>query len=530
MSGVVTTLLSLQSSTVTEKADIKASASSAFQVPEKRRRLDSVGSWGNQPLSVADKDVFDLIEKEKTRQWKGLELIASENFTSQAVLEALGSPLTNKYSEGYPGQRYYVGNHVIDEIETLCRERALQAFHLNPEQWGVNVQPYSCTSANFAVFTALLKPGDRIMGLDLPSGGHLSHGGQAPSGRKISATSIFFDTFPYKVDAQTGYVDFDRLEDRALDFKPRILICGGSAYPREWDYERFRQIADKCGAWLMCDMAHISGLVAAQECRNPFDYCDIVTSTTHKSLRGPRGGVIFFRRGVFRPGRRNGGCPPRPHLPDDGNPVMDLEYMINFSVFPTLQGGPHNTHTAALAVALKQVASPEYKAYMQQVKKNAKALAAALLKRDFKLVTGGTENHLLLWDLRPLEITGNRYEKVCELCSITVNKNAVSGDSNPKAPGCVRLGTPAMTSRGCQEADMERIVEFLVRAVSITQEVMKRVPGGGTQKDFIRCVERCPELIPLRADVERFSSAFDVPGFDVSTYRMQEREPEAAGR
>lgn len=227
-------------------------------------RRNAVRSWGNQCLRVADPDVFEIMEKEKQRQYKGIELIASENFVCKAVMEALGSHLTNKYSEGMPGARYYGGNQYIDEIETLCCERALAAFGLDSENWGVNVQPYSCTSANFAVYTGLLSPGDRIMGLDTPSGGNTSHGYYLPNGRKVSGASIFFESLAYKVNPQTGYIDFDKLEERALDFRPKILICGGSSYPREWDYGRFRQIADRCGAVLLCDMAQISGLIAAK--------------------------------------------------------------------------------------------------------------------------------------------------------------------------------------------------------------------------------------------------------------------------
>lgn len=229
-------------------------------------RRASVRAWGNQPLPLADPEIHDIMEKEKRRQVHGLELIASENFVCRAVMEALGSHLTNKYSEGRPGARYYTGNQYIDKIESLCIERALKAFDLESERWGVNVQPYSCTSANFAVYTGLLLPGDRIMGLDSPSGGHLSHGYYTPGGKKISAASIFFESLPYKVNPQTGYIDYEKLEEKAMDFRPKILICGGSSYPREWDYGRFRQLADKCGAVLMCDMAHISGLVAAKVC------------------------------------------------------------------------------------------------------------------------------------------------------------------------------------------------------------------------------------------------------------------------
>ncbi|CAI5508867.1 unnamed protein product [Closterium sp. Naga37s-1] len=495
--------------------------------------FEPVSIWGNSSLEEADPDIWRLIQGEKRRQRSCLELIASENFTSQAVLEALGSPMTNKYSEGMPGARYYGGNQWIDAVENLCRQRALAAFHLDPQRWGVNVQPYSCTSANFAVYTALLTPGDRIMGLDLPSGGHLSHGFYTNGGKKVSGASIYFETLPYKVNPVTGLIDYERMEEKAQEYRPRLLVVGGSAYPREWDFARCRRIADKCGAILMCDMAHISGLVAAQECNSPFDFADVVTSTTHKTLRGPRGGLVFYRRGpiVFprsaaaasatmgaagasggeaagnsggasaagantvrcccggssccksgaggSGGGRGGGgggeaaaggasasTPPPP--PSARVPVYDLEDRINFAVFPSMQGGPHNNHTAALAVSLKQAASPAFRAYMIQVKRNARALAAALARRGCRIVTGGTDNHLLLWDLRPLGLTGGRFEKVCEACSITLNKNAVFGD-NSALPGGVRIGTPAMTTRGCKEADMDRIADFLVRAVQIAQ-------------------------------------------------------------
>ena len=257
-----------------KRGESSSSCSSSSLHPSKRQAVDpdletrrsNVKSWGNQPLSAADPDLFEIMEKEKYRQVKGIELVASENYVCRAVLEALGSHLTNKYSEGMPGARYYGGNQYIDQIERLCCDRALAAFDLDPECWGVNVQPYSCTSANFAVYTGLLLPKDRIMGLDSPSGGHVSHGYYTPSGKKISGASIFFESLSYKVNPQTGYIDYDKLEERAMDFHPKILICGGSSYPRQWDYARFRQIADKCGAVLMCDMAHISGIVAAKVC------------------------------------------------------------------------------------------------------------------------------------------------------------------------------------------------------------------------------------------------------------------------
>uniref|UniRef100_A0A7N0ZWV3 Serine hydroxymethyltransferase n=1 Tax=Kalanchoe fedtschenkoi TaxID=63787 RepID=A0A7N0ZWV3_KALFE len=470
-------------------------------------RRAAVKAWGDERLEAADPEIFEIMEKEKRRQYVGVELIASENFVCRAVMEALGSHLTNKYSEGMPGARYYGGNEHIDEIETLCCERALAAFGLNGSVWGVNVQPYSCTSANFAVYTGLLMPGDRIMGLDTPSGGNTSHGYYTPNGRKVSGASIFFESLPYKVNAQTGYIDYDKLEERALDFRPKILICGGSSYPREWDYARFRQIADKCGALLMCDMAQISGLVAAKECVSPFDYCDIVTSTTHKSLRGPRGGIIFYKKGE-KPLKRG-------LLISHGEEreQYDLEEKINFAVFPSLQGGPHNNHIAALAVALKQVATPEFRAYMKQVKKNALALANALLRRNCRLVTGGTDTHLIIWDLRTMGLTGKNYEKVCEMCHITLNKATIFSDNGMVVPGGVRIGTPAMTSRGCLESDFETIAGFLFKAAHIAITVQRE--HGKMPKAFWKGLQSNTDIVELRKRVKSFATQFAMPAFDI---------------
>ncbi|XP_066359025.1 serine hydroxymethyltransferase 4-like [Miscanthus floridulus] len=465
--------------------------------------MDAVEEWGLRPLAEVDPEVYDLIEREKRRQRSGIELIASENFTSLAVMEALGSPLTNKYSEGMPGARYYGGNEVIDEVEELCRARALAAFHLDPDRWGVNVQPYSGSPANFAAYTGLLQPHDRLMGLDLPSGGHLTHGYYTAGGKKISATSIYFQSLPYKVSSDTGYVDYDRLEEKAMDFRPKLIICGGSAYPREWDYARLRAIADKCGAMLLCDMAHISGLVAAQEALNPFEYSDVVTTTTHKSLRGPRSGMIFYRKGPK---------PPKKGQPEGA--LYDYEDKINFAVFPSLQGGPHNHQIAALAVALKQAMSPGFKAYIQQVKANTVALGNHLMSKGYKLVTDGTENHLVLWDLRPLGLTGNKVELLCDLCNITLNKNAVFGDSSAMTPGGVRIGTPAMTSRGLVEKDFVQIAEYLHQAVTICLSIQEE--HGKILRDFKKGLVENKDIENLRAEVEKFATSFEMPGFRVS--------------
>eukprot|EP01147_Barroeca_monosierra_P010736 gene10736-2826_t len=449
---------------------------------------------GQTPLQEHDPQLFDLIKKEKERQRHGLELIASENFTSRAVNECLGSCLTNKYSEGLPGARYYGGQQYIDQIENLCRDRALAAFRLDPSQWGVNVQPYSGSPANLAVYTALLNPHDRIMGLDLPSGGHLTHGyysynAKDGTTKKISATSVFFESLPYGVSPETGLIDFDELQKRVDLFKPKMLICGGSAYPRDWDYKRFREIADSCGAYLMCDMAHISGLVAAQEANNPFECCDVVTSTTHKSLRGPRAGIIFFKKDERK-----------------------FEAKINFSVFPMLQGGPHEHQIAGLATQLKEVASPDFKVYIQQVKKNTRALAEALTEMGHVLATGGSDNHLVLWDLRPHGVTGSKMEKVCDKVEITLNKNAILGDRSALAPGAVRIGTPALTTRGFNEEHFRQVARFLDQALKIAIEIQNEV--GKPLKDFLPALENNPKLNQLHKDVSDFASQFPLPGGD----------------
>jgi glycine hydroxymethyltransferase len=450
-------------------------------------------------LEEHDPELYDLIEQEKSRQWRSLELIASENFTSRAVMDCLGSALTNKYAEGLPYARYYGGNEIVDQIETLCQQRALAAYGLDPKVWGVNVQPYSGSPANFAVYTALLTPHSRIMGLDLPSGGHLTHGfytysKQEKTRKAVSATSVYFESLPYRVHPQTGYIDYDQLERDASLFKPAMIVAGGSAYPRDYDYARFRAIADMNGAYLLMDMAHISGLVATGEQASPFEYCDVVTTTTHKSLRGPRAGMIFYKI-------------------DDRN----LGTKINQAVFPALQGGPHEHQIAGIATQLKEVMTPEFKLYAQQVKKNAQALGNKLTALGYTIASGGTENHLVLWDLKPQGLTGSKFEKVCDAVSITLNKNCVPGDVSAITPGGVRIGAPALTSRTMVESDFEQIADFLHEAIQIALTIQNE--SGPKLKDFVEKIGTNNEIKALAQRVHAFATQFPMPGFDPKTMK-----------
>ncbi|PSK56752.1 Serine hydroxymethyltransferase, cytosolic [Elsinoe australis] len=466
-------------------------------------------------LEKSDPAIFQIIEREKRRQKHFINLIPSENFTSQAVLEALGSVMQNKYSEGYPGARYYGGNEYIDQAERLCQQRALETFGLKPEEWGVNVQPLSGSPANLYAYSAVLNAHDRIMGLDLPHGGHLSHGYQTPA-KKISAISKYFETFPYRLNEKTGLIDYDKLEEFATLYRPKIIIAGTSAYSRLIDYDRMRAVADKVGAYLLSDMAHISGLVAGGVIPSPFAHSDLVTTTTHKSLRGPRGAMIFFRKGVRSVDKK-------------GNEVLyNLEEPINSSVFPGHQGGPHNHTITALAVALQQAQSQEFKDYQKQVLLNAKALASRLGDAKnagglgYNIVSGGTDNHLVLIDLKDRSIDGARVERILELVGVAANKNTVPGDKSAMKPGGLRMGTPAMTTRGLKEEDFKRVADVVHRAV----EIAKSLDAKGTEKakaegkktmtvkgfnEFVGNGQNTNEIVELRHEVEEWVGTFGLP-------------------
>ncbi|KAJ5601886.1 serine hydroxymethyltransferase cytosolic [Penicillium lagena] len=452
-------------------------------------------------LKESDPEIAAIMELEIKRQRESVVLIASENFTSHAVFEALGTPMSNKYSEGYPGARYYGGNQHIDALEITCQQRALKAFNLDPAKWGVNVQCLSGSPANLQVYQALMRPHDRLMGLDLPHGGHLSHGYQTPS-RKISAVSTYFETFPYRVNLETGIIDYDQLETNAEMYRPKCLVAGTSAYCRLIDYKRMRQIADKVGAYLIVDMAHISGLISAGVIPSPFEYADVVTTTTHKSLRGPRGAMIFFRKGVRSTDKT-------------GKEIMyDLEGPINFSVFPGHQGGPHNHTITALAVALKQADTPEFRQYQEQVIKNAKALEIEFKALGHKLVSDGTDSHMVLLDLRPKALDGARVEAVLEQINIACNKNSIPGDKSALTPCGIRIGAPAMTTRGMGEEDFKRIARYIDQSINICKAVQAELPKEANRlKDFKAKVasESVPEILALRQEIIQWASTFPLP-------------------
>ena len=400
-----------------------------------------------------DTTVFDLIEKEHQRQLKGIELIASENFVSDEVMKAMGSWLTNKYAEGYPGKRYYGGCQVVDEVESLAIERVCKLFGAEY----ANVQPHSGAQANAAVFLACLKPGDTFMGLNLDHGGHLSHGSA------VNTSGILYHAIGYNLNKETGRVDYDEMEKLALEHRPKMIIGGGSAYSREWNYARMREIADKVGAIFLVDMAHPAGLIAAGLLENPVKYAHIVTSTTHKTLRGPRGGIILMGKDFDNPWG----------LKTPKGEVKKMSQLLNSAVFPGIQGGPLEHVIAAKAVAFNEALQPEFKEWAKQVQKNAKVLADELMKRGFDIVSGGTDNHSMLVDLRSKypDLTGKVAEKALVAADITVNKNMVPFDSRSAfQTSGIRLGTPAITTRGAKEDLMVLVAELIEKVLNAPED------------------------------------------------------------
>ncbi len=396
-----------------------------------------------------DSLVFEIIEKEKHRQKFGIELIASENFVSDQVMEAMGSVMTNKYAEGYPGKRYYGGCQHVDETEQLAIDRLKELFGA---EWA-NVQPHSGAQANMAVFLTLLKPGDTFMGLDLSHGGHLSHGSF------VNSSGILYNPIAYHVKEDTGLVDYDEMEEIALREKPKLLLAGASAYSRDWDYKRMREIADKIGAFLMADIAHPAGLIATGILNDPLKYCHVVTSTTHKTLRGPRGGIIMMGKDFENP---FGKTTPK-------GVIRKMSSLFNSGVFPGIQGGPLEHVIAAKAVAFGEALSKEYKEYMKQVKKNAAVMSDAFVDKGYHVISDGTDNHLMLIDLRNKfpDITGRKVENILVLADITVNKNMVPFDSrSPFQTSGLRIGTPAITTRGLKEEHMPVIVDLIDQVIS----------------------------------------------------------------
>ncbi len=400
-----------------------------------------------------DTEIFNLIEREHQRQKKGIELIASENFVSDEVMAAMGSCLTNKYAEGYPGHRYYGGCQVVDEVEQIAIDRVKKLFGAAY----ANVQPHSGAQANMAVFMTALNPGDKFLGLNLSHGGHLSHGSP------VNFSGLMFQALEYNVDKETGLVDYDQMEEVARRERPKLIVGGASAYSREWDYARMRKIADEVGALLMIDMAHPAGLIAAGLLDNPLKYAHIVTSTTHKTLRGPRGGLILLGEDFENPwGKKT----PK-------GQVKMMSQLIDSAVFPGVQGGPLEHVIAAKAVAFGEALKPEYKEYQKQVKKNAAAMADALIARGYNIVSGGTDNHCVLVDLRTKfpELTGKVAEKALVEADITANKNMVPFDSrSPFQTSGIRLGTPAITTRGVKDTEMPVIVELIDRVLSAPED------------------------------------------------------------
>jgi len=437
-------------------------------------------------LKTIDPQIYDLIKKEEKRQEEVLEMIPSENYTSKAVMEALGSVLTNKYSEGYPSRRYYQGNKIVDSVEILAQDRAKKLFGVPY----VNVQPYSGSPANTAVYLALLKPfEDKIMGLRLSFGGHLTHGSP------VSFSGKYFKVVPYELNDK-GLLDYEEIERLAQAEKPRIIVCGATAYPRIIDFKRFGEIADSIDAYLLADISHIAGLIVGGVHESPVSFAHIVMSTTHKTLRGPRGAILMVT---------NKGLKKDPELADK----------IDKAVFPGLQGGPHDNQTAAIAVALLEAAQPQFKTYAKQIVKNAKALSKELLKFGFSLVSGGTDNHLLLIDLTNKKVNGALGAYALEVAAIVVNKNAVPHDTMPPFyPSGIRMGTPALTTRGMKEKEMVKIAKWIndiIEEIKGDELPKEKESRSYFWKDFRKRIKENKSLLKINEEIKEFCQKFPVP-------------------
>lgn len=417
-----------------------------------------------------DTQVFDLINQELQRQRQGIELIASENFTSLQVMQAMGGVMTNKYAEGYPGRRYYGGCEIVDQTEQLAIDRVKQVFNCAY----ANVQPHSGAQANAAVFLAVLQPGDKILGLDLSMGGHLTHGSPVNFSGKI------YEPHFYTVEKETGLVNYAQLEEVARREKPKMIVCGASAYSRDWDFARIRRVADEVGAFVLADIAHPAGLIAKGLLNNPFDHCHFVTSTTHKTLRGPRGGVILMGQDFENP----------MGLKDLKGNIRMMSNLLDMAVFPGIQGGPLEHVIAAKAIAFGEILSDEFTQYAHQVQKNAQAAAKALVDLDYHIISGGTDNHLMLIDLRNKNITGKKAQETLDRAHITLNKNAVPyDDKSPFVTSGIRIGVPAITTRGMQEAHMVQVVEFIDR---VLMNIDNETEVANVAKDVHKFMEQFP--------------------------------------
>ncbi len=424
-----------------------------------------------------DTEVFDLLNKELERQRNGIELIASENFTSLQVLQAMGTCPANKYAEGYPGKRYYGGCEVVDEIETLAIERLKKVFNCS---WA-NVQPHSGAQANGAVFLAVMKPGERFLGLDLSMGGHLTHGSPANFSGKT------YQALHYGV-TKDGYVDYDQLETKARAERPKMIICGASAYSREWDYKRIRAIADEIGAVVFADIAHPAGLIATGLLNDPFDHCHIVSSTTHKTLRGPRGGIIMLRHDFENPWG----------IKDPKGNLRTMSQLLDLAVFPGSQGGPLEHVIAAKAVSFGEILAEDFRAYGKQIISNAQAMAKSFVNRGYNLISGGTDNHLMLIDLRNKNLTGKKAQETLDKAHITLNKNAVPfDDKSPFVTSGIRLGVPAVTTRGMKEDHMEIVVEMIDKILMNADDENIITSVRADVKEFMKQFPLYPELGPL---------------------------------